>query len=374
MPDLLYHVRALAEEIGPRSATSVGEARAARYIVEAAKGMTHQVWTEPFHSFSSPIWAWLLVLGLAVAGAGALWWLPELSAAVSLVASICFVAQANGWIELGWLFRQRESQNVVAVLTSKEMVRERVVLVAHYDTARGRSRSTMFPYFWLSTACMFTLPLVAVLSWVTAKPVWLWASLLPAALLLGVAGAVAVRELLAQPGPGAVDNGSGVAAALQTGERVAAAPLAHTEVWLVFTGCKEVGLVGMQSFLDRHERLLSNAHFVVLDCIGSGRVRYSPRERPGKDGAHTNQVAALANEATVAHPEWGISAAGPRPGLTDASAALRRGLSAIAVTAQELGCCTEQVDPVCLDIAVRFVLDLARRVDRLASEEGIEES
>ena len=52
--------------------------------------------------------------------------------------------------------------------------------------------------------------------------------------------------------PGASDNASGTAVALQLAAECAAAPLAHTEVDVLITSCEESGLLGAQAYARRH--------------------------------------------------------------------------------------------------------------------------
>jgi Zn-dependent M28 family amino/carboxypeptidase len=74
---------------------------------------------------------------------------------------------------------------------------------------------------------------------------------------------------------GANDNGSGTAALLTVLERLADAPLPHTEVWGVFTGCEEVGRPnGAFAFEREYGHQLRDAEFLIIDHIGLGEPRY----------------------------------------------------------------------------------------------------
>ena len=67
---------------------------------------------------------------------------------------------------------------------------------------------------------------------------------------------------------GANDNASGVGVLLNLGERLARQPLANTEVWLLASGCEEVGSVGAQAFVERHRGELDGALGISIDNVG----------------------------------------------------------------------------------------------------------
>ena len=73
--------------------------------------------------------------------------------------------------------------------------------------------------------------------------------------LAGIVFALAMlleRELRGEDVPGASDNASGTAVALQLAAECAAAPLDHTEVDVLITSCEESGLLGAQAYARRH--------------------------------------------------------------------------------------------------------------------------
>jgi len=245
-------LRTLAGDLTERTATSVGEQRAADRLVSELRRSTHQVWQEPFASFRSPRPAWALLLGLAMLGGLLYWTLPGVGFALALLAAVGFACQAAGWLELGWLFPTGESQNVVGVLPAQGEIRARLVVLAHYDTGvrvwTGRS-------FVLVGSALMLLPPLGLLGLVSGSP--LWDSLL-ALCLVAIGGGIA----LVLRGASQDRNDAGVAVALACGSGPS---LQHTELWTVFTGCRVPGLVGMKAFLHRHGRLLGDAQFIVLE-------------------------------------------------------------------------------------------------------------
>jgi Zn-dependent M28 family amino/carboxypeptidase len=67
---------------------------------------------------------------------------------------------------------------------------------------------------------------------------------------------------------GANDNATGAAAVLALAEKLKAGPLAHTDVYLVNTGCEEVGCYGLIDWIARHaETDAPDADYLVLDNL-----------------------------------------------------------------------------------------------------------
>jgi hypothetical protein len=74
--------------------------------------------------------------------------------------------------------------------------------------------------------------------------------------------------------PGANDNASGVGVLLGLAARLAEESLAHTEVWLAFTGCEDVAAYGVPALLDAHApELGDDAVYLILDQVGLGQLR-----------------------------------------------------------------------------------------------------
>ena len=67
---------------------------------------------------------------------------------------------------------------------------------------------------------------------------------------------------------GANDNATGVGVLLNLGARLAQEPLGNTEVWLLASGCEEVGSVGAQAFVRAHRHELADAVAISIDNVG----------------------------------------------------------------------------------------------------------
>ncbi len=132
--------------------------------------------------------------------------------------------------------------------------------------------------------------------------------------------------------PGANDNATGVAAALELTRLVAAAPLEHTELIVALVGCEESGMGGFHAFLHARAAQLDPATTFVLglDTLGSGTpilaqaegavLTHRYRER---DLQRVDAGAALAGEPVP--QRWRIGA------WTDPLLALHAGLPAASL-------------------------------------------
>jgi len=130
---------------------------------------------------------------------------------------------------------------------------------------------------------------------------------------------------------GANDNASGAGVALSVAQRLAAEPLAHTEVRLAFTGCEEVGAYGAAAFLDAHAAELGpDAVHIILDQVGFGRVRYLTSDGLILKRKTHPRALALARRAAYELPDLKIHG---QTGLayTDGLVATKRGLIALTL-------------------------------------------
>jgi hypothetical protein len=292
--ELLATVRLLAGEIGARPSAGEGERKAAAFVIDRLRHAGYEVELEPFEGLTSFTWTYAPLYGaLALAG-----WLgprrPALGAVLGLGAFGAFLAESLGFegaARLPFLPHDR-SQNVVARLPPPESSgppERRVILVAHLDSARSalvfhpRLVRGFRASFVALTAAMATVALGNLARWIQGprrqEPEALdrttqaagGALLFPLAVLLQ-------REAAMPVVAGANDNASGVAVVLTAAERLAAALQGvleqKAELWVVFTGCEESGLGGMQHFLAAHAHELDPATtlFINVDNVGAGML------------------------------------------------------------------------------------------------------
>ena len=145
------------------------------------------------------------------------------------------------------------------------------------------------------------------------------------------------RELRGEDVPGASDNASGTAVALQLAAECAAAPLDHTEVDVLITSCEESGLLGAQAYARRHTLRAAETTFLNFDTVG-GDVPLTYILREGS-GAVTRpappRLVAMLEQIAERRPELGLEPAETTPGLpTDATPMRARGWDAVTLLAQ----------------------------------------
>jgi hypothetical protein len=239
MASEMAHLRVLAEEIGPRPATTDAEAHAADYIeaVFAARGL--EVERQEFSTPRTYSWAYVIyhvfTISAAVAsGYAKLFW-PAL--ALSALSAIVMWSDLDTRWGLSALMPKGPSQNIVARNLPKTHRGERsrtVVVVAHYDSAKASLAfapgmvKNFAATFALMKACTFAVPfMILAAAFPQTEPAdpYLWyATMVVSAYLLVPLLINVHRELFMAATPGANDNASGVAAMLGVMEAVVPEP------------------------------------------------------------------------------------------------------------------------------------------------------
>lgn len=237
-----------------------------------------------------------------------------------------------------------EGANAVARIPARGATRRTAIIVAHIDaaktglawspraTALGGARNLRThsapPVMALHALGLVLAALAALIpERIAARRVLS----IPAALLNGAAIALNIDIARSPVVPGANDNATGVAAAIDLTRAIAADPLEHVEVIVALVGGEESGMGGFHSLLEE-DLLLDPAHTFVLglDTLGSGTPILADAEgavathryRPA-DLELADEGAALAGEP--APERWRIGA------WTDPLLALNRGVPAISL-------------------------------------------
>ncbi|HSK47602.1 MAG TPA: M28 family peptidase [Coriobacteriia bacterium] len=252
MAELIDYARTLAEEIGPRPATTDSEHRAAEWLATTfgSYGLETEV-----HEFDAPrtyAWAYVIyhLLTLLAAFAAGFASFPPFAvwAALAVSAIVAFFLWSD--LDTRWgltrLMPKGPSQNVIARHVPRTRRGERlrrIVVVAHYDSARSSLAFSpgmvgSFPTtFALMKWCTYLTPvmiLLMVLPFTASLEPGLWYATMAVAAYLVVPLFINVhRELFMPLVAGANDNASGVAAMLGVMERLVPAPDATS---LVTTG------------------------------------------------------------------------------------------------------------------------------------------
>jgi hypothetical protein len=338
----LAHVRALAEEIGPRGPTTPEERRASEYCQEMLARLGLKPRIESFTGARSIFYQPLLgSIAMLVAFA-----IYPLAGRVSagLAATLSLVAVVSVAMELSFrdnllrrLVPKAPSQNVVATIPPVGEHQQDLVLVGHVDTQRTPiifKTPRWIAAYQIITTVVFGLWLVQVVLYFLATVTqWTWIWPVTALSALG-ALYEAVLCLHAERTPfsaGANDNASGAGLVLALAEHLQAEPLAHTRVWLACTGCEESQHYGAADFFRRHVGELHHPVSVVFEFLGCAGPAWLTKEGIVIPFHADRDLVTLARELSAEHPEWGAYPARINGGNTEMADALRAGVPAITL-------------------------------------------
>ncbi len=329
----MLHVKHLAVGIGPRGSTTEGERRAADYVAGVFEGAGLQTTVEPFTSTVSG-WRPFAVAALVALAATALFLFVGRGLA-GVLGVVMLATTVSVFLEMYFrpnLLRpfigKGSSQNVLAKVAAvrraaasqatgaatggvRAKAPRKVVLVAHIDTHRT-------PWVFTSPgrlAFFKTMTTLGVVAFVLCALLFLAFAATGAGWLRYVALALTPVHLIVfwltwQPDTtpytaGANDNATGVGVLLNLGARLAQEPLGNTEVWLLASGCEEVGSVGAQAFVKRHRHELADAVAISIDNVGGAGagVCYTSVEGMVIPLKPSPELFGLAEELRAAHPE-----------------------------------------------------------------------
>lgn len=341
----LSHIRYLSVTVGGRGSCTPQERRAAEYTAEQMRQLgVSDVQLAPFQGSPSKYRPYALALGLAVIGTLLMWfidtpWALATTALLKVLAAWGILAAsdcATNWMR--WVLPKAGSQNATGVILPAGQVGRRLVLSAHLDTHRT-------PAFYASGQRLRLFRLLMIGAWVAMVIeavfyglaiafAWDWVFWIGALSLLQV---VVLDLCLAADrtpfSPGANDNASGVGVALGLAQRLKDEPLAHTEVWLAFTGSQETASDGMAAFLEAHAAELGDdAIYLALENVGHGRLNLPTIEGQVIKHRIHPQVLDLARRVGASLPNLqGTKQAGPA--CSGAALATKRGRIALTVSA-----------------------------------------
>jgi len=338
-------IRLLASEIGPRPSCSEAEREAADRLAAwlARRGAEARV--EEFDGYTTFALPYGILFGTSLAG-GVLQRSRgrrrrrggDLAAAAALAT-----AALEGdlrWTPLSAVLSRRRSANVVAHVPAARPARRRVCLVGHLDSTR--SGLIFHPKVVRRLPLFVQVPAVSALA-LAAGPLLRripGARRVNALALGGLAFSLAMlleRHVRGQDVPGASDNASGAAVALQLAAECAAAPLAHTEVDVLVTGCEESGILGAQAYARRHRLRAAETTFINFDTVGGDvPLTYIMREGTGAVTRPASpRLVQHLEEIAKRRPALGLTPADTTPGLpTDATPMRARGWEAVTLLAQ----------------------------------------
>lgn len=393
--EAVEHIRVLAEEVGGRGSCTAAEQQAAEYAAGQLLAVGgEQVRVETHRGAPSTYRPYALAFAVALLGSALAWLVPLLpdgGGRLMLAAAAVLNGMGAGGMLAetdlagNWLRRvlpRAVGHNCVGIVGPGGEVRRRAVLCAHLDSHRTpifySSRTWYALFSLLVGAAVASMALAAVVYGVGAAAGWAWVRWvgLAAAGVQVLALALCLHADRTPFSPGANDNATGVGTILAVAHRLAAEPLAHTEVWLAFTDCEEVGAYGMAAFLDAHAAELGpEAVYVILDQVGVGRVRYLTADGLIRKHKTHPRAVELAGRASGLLPELQVRT---QIGLayTDALVATKRGLVALTIDTlpapgagdaihwHRMSDVVARVEPQALQDVHRFTWQVLQLIDR----------
>lgn len=386
---MLEDIRLLSEMTGCRGSCTSGELQAGEYVAGELRQLgARDVQLESFQSIPSTYWPFGLAFAIALtgslisliyAGAGALL-LGALFNGLGLWAMLAETEFATSWTH--WILPRSQSQNVTARIPPSSTVKARAVLCAHIDSHRT-------PVFYSSNvwyalfSSLIALTLLSMLAGTLGFGLgvllnWQWVRWL--SLLVGVIQVFALGMCLHADftpfSPGANDNASGVAVTLALAQELLENPLAHTEVYLAFTGCEEVGAYGMAAYLEAYAgKLGPETVYIILDQVGAGSIKFLTADGLLLKHKTHPKALKLAREIVSRRPELGAYE-GVGLAYTDALRATKRGLVALTLCTMpakgaesgsnwhQMTDTLEHVVPEDLEKTYTFTWEILRSVDQ----------
>jgi hypothetical protein len=342
LPIWLGHVKALAEDIGPRGSTTEKEKEASDYCQQVFRNLDLTPQMESFISAKS-IYHPHLLASLFMLLAFLIYPLYGRTS-VALAALISLITFSSQLLELSFrdnLFRRivpkGDSQNVIAVMPPENEHTRDLVLIGHVDSHRTplifRS-PTWVKIYQAFTTIVFVLGLTQVLLYIIGSFTlwsWIWPVTILSALGSATLAAICIQADRTPFSAGANDNASSAGLLLTLAQHFQNEPLQNTRVWLVCTGCEEVQHYGAIDFFRRHTSELKSPVAVVFEMLGCAGPSWLTKEGIIIPFQSNRKLVQMAEQIAEAHPHLGAYASQIKGGNTEMADALRVGIPAITL-------------------------------------------
>lgn len=374
-----------------RVAGTDAERRAAEHLAGRLRSLGRDAEVQPIGVYPDYALTHLLHALLAVAGSLVSVASPLIGALIVAFATLSTVGDMTGTLFLvRRLTGRRASQNV---LSREDAGKPGVlVLVAHYDAARGGSlygrraaerRAALAKRLRLPVGLGggFVLAMMLILVCAVARILGLDSIVVSIVQFVPTALLVLALPLLADlrlspPSPGAADNAAGVATALRLAERHGG-ELSNLDVWVLFTGAEESMALGMREWLREQRSALSQdgTVFLNLDKVGHGTVRYTTREGLVLAARTDPELVAACEEIAEEDEDGTRFGARPVAARVTSDALVARARDYRAITISSLGALDylpnqhqpedvpERIDQEALERVLDFTSRLVERID-----------
>ncbi len=103
---------------------------------------------------------------------------------------------------------------------------------------------------------------------------------------------------------GASDNATGVAAAIETAQKLWSKNLQNLDIELVITGAEEVGMIGARAYMKAHYQEFTKQTFLVnFDTLGSGDLKIITQTGSWSNIVYANDLVTFAKETITQVPD-----------------------------------------------------------------------
>jgi len=384
------HIRHLSRTIGPRGSTTKQETQAAQYAARVLIDAGFNPTIEPFSSARSAWYPYALFCALVLVGELLFWFAGGWGATGALILTV--FALISALLELAfrpnplrWLLPKGLSQNTWVHIPPADEVRERVVLLGHLDSHRTplvfSTERWLEVFGLLLPVALICAVVLAVLfgigTWAPA-PALRWLSLPPALVLLAVLGLTLQADLTPYTA-GANDNASGAAIVLDLAVRLNAQLLAHTVVWVVLSGCEEVGCYGADAFARGHKWELGRPAWIAVDSVGArgASVAYLTQETFLLTARSNPELLEVAERVATRHPELDAYAHHFKGAYTEGAIGAKHGFRVLTLVGHRQDGVLpewhrptdvmENVDPETVQRTKEFLWELLQELDHEAA-------
>lgn len=290
-------IKRICEEIGPRPATSVNEAKAAQEIKKEFSKYCDETVIEKFECRPGGFLGFLNILAILHFIALIFYFhFPIISLILAIFSLFVYVLEINHLKEfVDPLFRKGASENVIGKIKPKNQTRKIVIFGAHHDSPvefplpiKLRRKTLVFVRFMTIFIALTLLvyglkalrqilslfyPNVEFLGIVTAS----YLVIIP---IIGFAFTLMLRFGLKSNTQtlGANDNLSGVAVILGIARYLSQNRPKNVEILVISFGCEEC-MRGSKRFVNKHWKGLANSYTINFDTAGSGYIKILSEEK-----------------------------------------------------------------------------------------------
>lgn len=102
---------------------------------------------------------------------------------------------------------------------------------------------------------------------------------------------------------GASDNATGVAAAIETAQKLWAKNLPNLDIELVLTGAEEVGMIGSRAYIKKHyTEFNKDTYLLNFDTLGKGNLKIITQTGSWSNIVYDNHLIKIAKQAVTELP------------------------------------------------------------------------